>query len=130
MDVDNKLIQQNIQKIEEIMKILNFSDKEIKKQTKDLGEVLLMAIIAKVFEGKDNQIIKETFGKENLNEEEIKKFLENNYSKEELQNLIKEELTKIIAEYFGIILKGTSEEKLLAIEKVLEETPSSILSED
>lgn len=118
--MDNTILQKNIEegfkKMKAILAILDFSDEQIIKQVKELGEVLLMSIWVRIGEAKKNQLT-ETLKKE-FSQENLEKFLNENYSKEEIQQIVKEESEKIIADYFEEITKGVSEEKLSEIEKL------------
>lgn len=121
--MNNVILQKNIsetfEKIKTILKILDFSDEQIIKQMKELGEVMIMSIWLRFSETKNNQSLQTL--KQEFTQENLEKFLNENYSKEEIQDIIKQESEKIITDYFTEISKNASEEKLSAIEKVLED---------
>lgn len=109
-------IVKEIEKIKNIMKILDFSDEQIEKQVKELGEVLVMTIWIKLIEGKDSSAIQGE-----PNEDDIKNFVKDNYSPEEAEKIIETESEKIITGYFTEIMKDAPQEKLEQIKTILEE---------
>lgn len=114
MEIIQEQIQKNLQKLKDIMVILNFSEEEIAKQTSSLGEVLIMSAWAKASEGKDTSAISQK-----PTQEELQAFLKANYTPEEIQKIMQEEGEKVIGGYLAEITKGVAQDKLDKIDVVL-----------
>jgi predicted adenine nucleotide alpha hydrolase (AANH) superfamily ATPase len=92
-------VEKLLDKVKTILKILDFSDEQIIKQIKELGEIMLMSVWLWLGEIKNVQpaeTLKQEFSQENL-----EKFLNENYSKEEIQQIVKQVSKKL----WPIILK-------------------------
>lgn len=108
------IIQHDIQKIKNVFKILDFSEKEITKQLARIGQLLMMQISIEALARKG---YKTNDGKFDYND--IEKFLKENYSQEKVKNISKEVGNKFITNYFANVLKNISKEQETKIKAIL-----------
>lgn len=96
------LKEQN-EKIVAALKGIGFPEDEAKKQLSDLGQVIILAVI--------DRMQKEHPGNPDLNENNLEAFIATHYPLESFDKIFAEVGNGILAEYFGAILKGRSEEE-------------------
>ena len=110
----NSQVKEEIEKVRQILEILNFSPAEINARMQKLTELILLNIST-------NLLLEKNYRSKNgkMNFEEIEKFIKENYSPNEVKKIVKESATATIADYFEQILKNVSKEKLAQIEKML-----------
>ncbi len=115
-DIKFEEVKKTVKKLKEILKILNFSEQEAEKQLFELSEIINLKIILKLFKGKTLEE-RDKFN----NSEEIKEFIEKNYSPEEIKQVIKKVTKETIQEYFEILFGGMSQQEAEKVSLLLKE---------
>ena len=111
-----KIINDEIKKIGDAFKVLEFSQKQIDEHSKKLKNVLLMDVAAEAFAEKGQLSDDAEFEKE-----AVEDFLLDNYEEKELEDIVQRVAADVIFEYFGKLLIGETEEKKYAVNKILKE---------
>lgn len=109
-----QIIDKEIEKIEEIFKMLEFSEKVTKEHTEKLKNAILMDMVAEAFAEK-GQMMEDA----NFTQDDIEDFLVDNYEKSEIEEILERVSRDVIVEYFSKILKGVDEEKLVKVNDIL-----------
>lgn len=109
MDINNE-----IEKIKKVLEVAGFSEEKTEKTIARIGEVLLAKIMVEALERKGYKSESGDFDAGN-----VEKFLEENYSVDEMQELSKEVGTKFMTEYFANILQGVSDKKLEKVKEII-----------
>jgi len=108
------IIEQDIKKVTEALKILDFSKEEITRQLNKIGELLIMKISINLLEKKEYQSVDGGF-----DYLAVEKFLKENYSPEEIKDTARKISNKLITNYFTNIMKSADDEKRAKIEAIL-----------
>jgi len=90
-------LEKLIKKLQDFFLTKGFEEKEFKKQLKELGIVVMMAVFKKLLQEKPPT-------KKFASEEEIISYLKKNFSSEEIKEAIENESKKIGEEYLKSIL--------------------------
>ena len=106
---------EQIDKLKEAIVTIGFSEDTAKKQLNEMSEIITMAILKRLMDEKNISI-------DELNTaEDFQKAFSSNYTKEELEKIIKEEAGKIFYKYFSRILIKCNEETLKKVESIVGE---------
>lgn len=103
-----------IQKIKKVLEILDFQPEEIDKTVSQIEKIMTAKIFAEALERKN---FKSSNGE--YNDEEVQKFLNDNYPQDKMAVIVKEVGTKFVTDYFANILKNVPEEKLKEVEDLI-----------
>lgn len=111
MDITNN----EIKKIRKVLEILNFKPDEIDKAVVQIEKIMTAKIFTEVLERKNFKPKNKKY-----DFEEVRNFLDDNYSKDEMAAVVKEVGTEFIANYFSSILKNVSEDKFEEIKVAIQ----------
>lgn len=106
---------QERKKIGEIFKILEFSEKEVVQHMDELGESLLMDVVAQALADSEDTSCDEIQSKD-----DVADFLLKHYSPEEIKSLTDLVFRDVVVEYFSKLIKDVEDEKVVAIEEILD----------
>lgn len=100
MELSNSKIQEGTQELKNALKMIGFTQNEIELQSQKLGELILKSIIIKLLQTKK-------VGQINVsnNPKVLDEFIKNNFSKDELQEIVTKESQRIVGEYLQAITK-------------------------
>jgi hypothetical protein len=112
--IQDETIQKEIQKLKEILKILNFSEEDINKQLAQLEILISLSVTAEILKIKGFQLTDSEISKE---EAEI--ILKEKTSPEEVREIGKEISSKFLSDYFDAITENITEEQIKKIQEIL-----------
>ena len=95
-------IKQRLGVMKEALLTIGFRSEEAEKQITELGELILMTVLARVVRDKNAT---------NLTPDNLEKFLTESYRPEELKLLVDEESGKVVGEYLQTITSDLPEDK-------------------
>lgn len=108
MELTNEILQKALASFKKALELVGFSSEAVDSQISELGEVILMAILARLKKDKNLDFSR-------LSPEKFEEFLNQNYSepnlKTELKKIVEEEALNKIQEYAKEVTKVLPEEK-------------------
>lgn len=113
-DILTTKIEKEVEKVKNVLKILDFSEEEINEHLGKISNLLLLNIaadilISKGYRSKDGK----------LDISEIENFVKENYSADEIKKVVEKSAVEVIRDYFEQILDGVDKEKIAQIEEVI-----------
>lgn len=109
-----QIIDNEIKKVTEIFKILEFTPTQTKEHTEKLKNALLMDMVAEAYAEKGQMLEDVSF-----TQDDVEDFLTDNYEESEIEEILSRVSRDVIVEYFSKMLKSATEDKLAKVNEIL-----------